>query len=41
MSTRPEPRYWPHERKKVMSGMPKQTESSRNWTTKTAAAEYS
>ena len=31
MSIRPEPRYWPVERKNVRRGMPKQSESSRNW----------
>ena len=37
MSTRPEPRYWPTERKKVTSGTPKQRDSSRNWTRNAAA----
>ena len=32
MSMRPEPRYCPVERKKVRRGIPKQRDSSRNWT---------
>ena len=32
MSMRPEPKYWPVERKKVRRGIPKQRDSRRNWT---------
>ena len=36
MSMSPDPRYWPHEMKKVSSGIPKHRDNKRNCTTNAA-----
>ncbi len=36
MSVMPEPRNWPKLTKKTMSGIPNTSDSSKNWTKKTA-----